>query len=249
MSAEWRLFLLALRYFTRIPVPAGVLRGAAPFNDAARYLPLVGIVVGAGGGALYWLAALVWPTSLAVLLSMLGVVLLTGAMHEQGLAATCAVLGDTQRRERALQAGDSGQRSGFGALGLLFVQLIRYDALLGLSSAQLPFALPAHVGLGLTMVAGHAASRALVVSAITHRSAARITTGAMTFALLCGFLPATLLGTAGMVGLAAAIVVRMGFVHAVGARLGEQPGDLLGATQQLTEVAFYLGALATWTYI
>jgi adenosylcobinamide-GDP ribazoletransferase len=248
MSAEWRLFLLALRYFTRIPVPAGVLRGATPFNEAARYLPLVGIVVGAAGGALYWLAALVWPASLAVLLSMLAVVLLTGAMHEQGLAASCALLGNAQPRERALQAADTGRRSGFGALGLLFVQLIRYDALLGLSSAQLAIELPAHVGLGLTMVAGHAASRALVVSAITHRSQARITAGALAFALLCGFLPATLLGTPGMVGLAAAIAVRIVFVHSVGARLDEQPGDLLGATQQLTEVAFYLGALATWTY-
>jgi len=231
MIAEWRLFLLALRYFTRIPVPAAVLRGATPFNAAARYLPLVGIVVGGAGGAVYWLAALVWPASLAVLLSMLGVVLLTGAMHEQGLAATCARFGTAQ-----------------STLGLLFVQLVRYDALLGLSSAQLPIALPAHAGLGLTMVAGHAASRALLVSAIAHPSAAQITTGALAFALLCGFLPATLLGAAGMSGLAAAILVRMVFVHTQGGRPETQPGDLLGATQQLTEVAFYLGALATWTY-
>ena len=248
MTGEWRLFLLALRYFTRIPVPAAVLQGAAPFDSAARYLPLVGVVVGAAGGALYWLAALVWPTSLAVLLSMLGVVLLTGAMHEQGLAATCALLGNTQPRERALQAGDLAPRSGFGALGLLFVQLLRYDVLLGLSSGRLPFALPEHAALALTMVAGHAASRALVVSVIAQPPAGRISTGSLSFALLAGFLPATLLGTAGMIGLATAIVARMAFMQAVGARIGERPGDFLGATQQLTEVAFYLGALGTWTY-
>jgi adenosylcobinamide-GDP ribazoletransferase len=248
MIAEWRLFLLALRYFTRIPVPAAVLRGSPPFDSAARYLPLVGVVVGSAGGALYWLAALVWPASLAVLLSMLGIVLLTGAMHEQGLAATCALLGNAQPRERALQAGDLAPRNGFGALGLLFVQLLRYDVLLGLSSARLPFALPAHAALALTLVAGHASSRALVVSVIAQPPAARISTGSVAFALLTGFLPATLLGSAGMTGLAAAIVARLLLVHSVGGAPGERPGDFLGATQQLTEVAFYLGALGAWTY-
>jgi cobalamin synthase len=43
MIAEWRLFLLALRYFTRRPVPGSVLLRNAPFNSAARDLPLVGV--------------------------------------------------------------------------------------------------------------------------------------------------------------------------------------------------------------
>ena len=248
MIAEWRLFLLALRYFTRIPVPASVLLGQAPFNDAARYLPLVGIVVGACGGALYWLAAQVWPTNLAVILALLGVVLLTGAMHEQGLAGTCALLGNTQPRARALNAHDTTRRSGFGALGLMFVLLTRYDVLMALSSAHVALAVPRNVGLALTMVAGHAASRALVVSVMVQPRTSRLSGGALSFALLCGFLPATLLGTAGLFGLATAIIVRMLFVAGIGDRIGDRPGDFLGATQQLTEVAFYLGALATWTY-
>jgi hypothetical protein len=40
----------------------------------------------------------------------------------------------------------------------------------------------------------------------------------------------------------------MRFVVGVKGRLGDHPGDFLGAVQQLTEVGFYLGALATWTY-
>jgi adenosylcobinamide-GDP ribazoletransferase len=225
-----------------------VLLGHVPFNATARYLPLVGIVVGAGGGALYWLAAQVWPTSLAVILSMLGVVLMTGAMHEQGLAGTCALLGNAQPRERSLNAGDTARRSGFGALGLLFVLLTKYNVLMALSSAHWLFAMPANAGLAVTMVAGHAVSRALVVSVIVQPPAARISGGALGFALLCGFLPATLLGTAGLFGLAAAILVRVLFVLGIRDRLGDRPGDFLGATQQLTEVGFYLGALATWTY-
>jgi cobalamin synthase len=47
----------------------------------------------------------------------------------------------------------------------------------------------------------------------------------------------------------AAIVTRMAFTAYVKHELGECSDDCLGATQQLTEVGFYLGALAAWTYI
>jgi cobalamin synthase len=43
--------------------------------------------------------------------------------------------------------------------------------------------------------------------------------------------------------------MRIGFVPYVKKYLGVYTGDYLGATQQLTEVSFYLGALAAWTYI
>ena len=71
----------------------------------------------------------------------------------------------------------------------------------------------------------------------------------MCFALLTGFLPATLLGTPGLIGLAAAIAMRLAAVPYIKRRLGNYAGDYLGATQQLTEVSFYLGAIAAWTYI
>jgi excinuclease UvrABC ATPase subunit len=107
------------------------------------------------------------------------------------------------------------------------------------------------------MIAAHTASRALVVTAIAiqtpaphGREAARphVSVGELCFALLTGFLPATLLGTAGLIGLAAAIVIRIAFVPYVKKYLGGYAADYLGATQQLTEVGFYLGALAAWTY-
>jgi adenosylcobinamide-GDP ribazoletransferase len=246
MIAEWRLFLLALRYFTRIPVPGDVLLGAAPFNSAARYLPLVGIVVGIGAGGMYWLAAQLWPTSLAVILALLAAVLITGGLHEQGLAETCALIGGSLPRERTLDRQDA-HRGGFGALGMLFVLLTKYNALMGLSAANLSFVVPADLRLGLIMLAGHAASRALVVSVIAsppraatgiREAAGRISGGELAFALICGFAPSILLGTPALIGLAAAIVVRMLMVAGARRLLLDRPGDFLGATQQLTELAF-----------
>jgi adenosylcobinamide-GDP ribazoletransferase len=242
MSVQWRLFLVALRTFTRLPIP-WVAGAELQADAAARYMPLVGVVVGALGGGAYWLAASVWPTSVAVVLSMLVTVLATGALHEAGLANFCAALCRQRTDDRA---------AAYRALGLVFLLLLKYNALMALSAANLTFPVPANTALGLIVIMGHMASRALVVTVIATRDGAgmrHLGTADVVFALLVGFGPAALLGLPGLIGLAAAIIARMAFTAGLRGRFDAFPGDLLGATQQLTEVSFYLGALASWTYI
>jgi adenosylcobinamide-GDP ribazoletransferase len=213
MSRQWRPFLPALQSLTLRP---------------ASYVPLAGIGVGAVGAIAYWLAAQVWPTSVAVILSMLATALLTGGIHERGL----------------------------GALGMLFALLIKYTALMALSAANLAVPLPEYVALGVIMVAGHAASRALAVSVIATRSQAtpRVSGGDLALALSVGFAPALLMGVPGLTGLAAALLARIA-ISAHGKRrftAGDTDPtsavDPLDATQQLTEICFYLGALAMRSY-
>jgi adenosylcobinamide-GDP ribazoletransferase len=257
MIAQWRLFLLALRYFTRIPVPTWVILGDTNVDSAARFLPLVGAVVGATGGAVYWLAAQAWPTSVAVVLSMLATMLLTGGIHEVGLADICTWLGTPKSGpERTAETKGAARFASFGMLVVVLFLFTKYNSLMALSAASLAFAVPANVGLIVVMVAAHAASRALVVSALAgpaegpvRGATPRLGTLELCFALLTGFLPATLLGTPGLIGLAAAIAMRLAAVPFIKQRLGNYPGDYLGATQQLSEVSFYLGAIAAWTYI
>jgi adenosylcobinamide-GDP ribazoletransferase len=246
MILQWRLFLMALRRFTRIPVP-----WIAPSNGeadaAARYMPLVGAVVGAGAGCVYWLATRLWPTSVAVILAMLATALLTGGLHESGLAKLCAAGGRAAAAGRTRDGPDEPRAAAAATLCLLFVVLLRYNALMALSAANLAFPLPANCALGLIMIAAHMASRALVVSVAAGGAAQHLGAADLSFALVSGFIPAALLGMPGLVGLAAAIVTRMAFSAYVKRRGADH--DHLGATQQLTEVAFYLGALSAWTYI
>jgi len=211
MSMEWRPALLALRSIQRVP---------------ARYLPLVGILVGAIGGGIYWLAAQLWPTSVAVVLAMLATVLTTASSSQSS-------------------------SKGPGPIYWVFVLLIKYSALMALSAARAPFPLPEYLTLGLIMVAGHATSRALLVSVMaTHaRAATRVTATDLGVALALGLAPAALLGIPGLIGLAAAIVMRLVLgAYAFPKLTGEFP-ERLDVTQQLTETCFYLGALATWKYV
>ena len=67
---ELEYFFGAIRFFTRLPVPGWVGHSAEALNHSARYFPAVGLLVGGIGALVYWLALLLWPQPVAVLLSM-----------------------------------------------------------------------------------------------------------------------------------------------------------------------------------
>ena len=192
-----------------------------------QYAPLIGILIGVLGGAIYWLAVQIWPSSVAVILSMAATALLTTEFH--ALPATRLEL-----------------------LGRVLCLLVKYNALMALSAAKLPFAAPPNVPLPLIMVAGYAASFALLVSVMAvraDRSAPKVAAGPLCLALLIGFAPAAFLGIPGLIGLAAALIVGLGFIAFFKYKKISASGDRLEATQLVTEVCFYLGALATWRFV
>jgi adenosylcobinamide-GDP ribazoletransferase len=206
---------------------------------APRFQPLVGALIGAIGGGLYWVGAQIWPTSIAVVLSMLATALLSGEGAGVGAGA-------------GARTGEGAPASDSALLVFVFAILIKFNALMALSAANLPFPVPANVALGVIMVAGHASSRALVVSVLASPARAASKPASLVdlgIALGVGFAPAALIGIPGLIGLAAAIVARISFIAYRRRTRSSITAGELDTTQQLTEVCFYLGALATWAYI
>jgi hypothetical protein len=118
---------------------------------------------------------------------------------------------------------------------------------MALSAANVPIPLPDGVALGFIMVAGHAASRALVVSVMGSRP--RVANMDLSIALCLGLAPAAFLGIPGLVGLAAAIATRLVLTAFVLPKLPADPRTRTGVTQHFTEIGLYLGALAAWRYV
>ena len=205
---------------------------------APRFTPLLGVLIGAVGGALYWLGTQIWPTSIAVILSMLATTLLSTV-----LGAGAGTAAGTNLRSWAADTG---------SVGVVFAILVKYNALIALSAATLPFALPADMALGLIMIAGHASSRALTVSvpaSAAHPASKPASLADIGIALAIGFAPATLIGVPGLVGLVGAILARIAFIAYVRRRRPPVTGADLDAIRQLTEVCFYLSVLAARAYI
>lgn len=242
-----RLLLVAVQYFTRVPVPGWVGHARGELAGATRYLPAVGLLVGAAGAAAMWLASLLFPAPVPAILSTAATILMTGAFHEDGLADTFDGLGGGTTRERALEIMKDSRIGAFGAMALLLVLSLKIAAL---------SLLPLQTAL-VVIVGGHTLSRLCAVMVLfagkyvgdpdRSRAAAlvRLSGGGLLVAAIVGLAPLALSGPQALAGLAAAGVALIVLYRWYANRIGGFTGDTLGATQQITEAMFYLGCLAS----
>ena len=257
MLRELRLFLTAVQFFTRIPVPAWVGHCPQQLSQAARYFPLAGIVVGLLSAATLLIAAQVLPLQISVGLSMSAGILITGAFHEDGLSDFADGLGGGFTREKALAIMKDSRIGAYGVIALILVLLLKYQALLELCGAH------SLLLVSVALIAAHAFSRLMAASLMLTQNyirdddsarakpaAQQISRTSFTIALFTGIAPLGLLFTAGahisviLAAVFAALLMRMYLAWRLKKRLGGYTGDCLGAVQQLTELAFYLGLLA-----
>lgn len=251
---EAEAFFGAVRFFTRLPVPAWVGHSQEALDRAARYFPLVGILVGALGGLTFLLAALALPVSIALLFSMAATLLVTGAFHEDGLSDMVDGFGGGWSKEQVLTIMKDSRVGSYGVVAIVLVLLGKFLALFALPAAALPAAL----------VAGHAVSRGCATVLLKSLDyvredqlakakplATRMGAGelamALCFALAGVALLALYLPPANLaMALLLAAVCTLWLGRLMRRRLGGYTGDCLGATQQGSELAFYLGLL--WTF-
>ena len=272
MTHELRLFLIALQFFTRVPVPAWVGFQPEWLNQSARYFPLVGACVGAVGAGVLWAACLVWPPAVAVGLSMVATMLVTGGFHEDGLADTFDALGGAVSRERALEIMKDSRIGSYGALALVMVLGLKAAALLALTSmssltSMSPLASMASLAVPLALPAllfAHTASRAAATTLIfalpyagdlAHAKAKPLAQRISVAGLVVAWLSALVVGALAaaccglplawfVVSTAAAVLGCAACGAWLRTRLGGTTGDGLGATQQITELLMLLAALA-----
>lgn len=240
---------LACGFLTRLPLPRGVTATPARMAMSLRYLPLVGLLIGLVAAAVL-LAAVGLSPVVAALLSTAATCLLTGALHEDGLADTldgAGAGGDVARRLAIMRDSRIGT---YGALGLGLTLALKVASLAAMSPGL----------AALALVTGHGLSRLSAVLVIATSCYARESgTGGFTASGLRGVGLALALGTgivgllllwpvAGAGGMLAALgglIIGHGLARGLFERqLGGYTGDGLGATQQLSELGLYLGLLA-----
>ena len=151
-----RHFLLALQFFTRIPVTGRLAQwvGYSPamLRASAAHFPAVGWVVGVIGALALAGALALWPPLVAAALCTVVTVLVTGAFHEDGLADLADGLGGASTRERALEIMKDSRIGAFGAIAVVLAMGLKF-ALLAALAAQGAFVACA------TLVAAHVLSR------------------------------------------------------------------------------------------
>ena len=263
-----RHYLLAVQFFTRIPVTGKLAQwvGYSPamLRASAAHFPGVGWLVGAmvaGASALLFMSlppSAYVPLVVAVLGTAAGV-WLTGAFHEDGLSDFVDGMGGGYTREKILAIMKDSHVGAYGVIAIVLALLLKYQALLALSgSHSLAYVFAA-------LIAAHAISRLMAVSIIMTQQYVRdddtaraklvaqgLSKASFAIAVLTGGASVALLFVAGIAwasivsALAIALLLRIYLGWQMQKKLGGYTGDCLGAVQQITEIGFYLGLLLSW---
>ena len=232
---------LAVVLLTRLPV-GRVAPPAPSFAQAAWAFPLVGVPVGLLSGAVYWTASsLGLPGLAAALLAIGAAVLATGAMHEDGLADVADGFGGGGEISRKLEIMRDSQVGTYGVVAVFLA--------IGLLAASIG-SIGASWGVVYAFVAVAAISRAMMLVPMTFLPTAR-DDGLGSQAVLSG--PGSLLAALAIAALVSLPVfitalvaiwvmgaVTFGVTVLARRQIGGQSGDVLGATQKLTEVAGWM---------
>ncbi|MEJ1158180.1 adenosylcobinamide-GDP ribazoletransferase [Prosthecomicrobium sp. N25] len=248
-----------VRFFSRLPVPrigpADDPAAMPDFGRAVVVLPFASLVIAGPAAALLWLlGSTSLPAPAAAALALAAGLLATGALHEDGLADTADGFGGGASRARKLEIMKDSRIGSYGAAALALSLLIRTVLLAALvedAGAQ---------GAALGLLAAAAVSRSTAICLVAAlpparidgagRAAGTVTAGAAGagFAIAAGtalLIAAAPIGGDAVLGAAAAAGAAVAGLGLLAVRqIGGQTGDVVGAGQQVAEIAFLSVAAA-----
>ncbi|HSI24952.1 MAG TPA: adenosylcobinamide-GDP ribazoletransferase [Methylotenera sp.] len=260
----WQDFLLAVGFFTRIPVPSHADFQESDLNRSVKYFPLVGCIVGLIGVAAFYLAMQVFTHPIAVLISMAATIFVTGAFHEDGLADSADGLGGGWGREQVLAIMQDSRLGTYGAIALFIALMAKYQLLAAMhADTVIAVLICAHALSRLSAVWLMAALPYTKSSGKAKPLATEVSRVDLWIANIFGLLPlltllALLQNSLGNWRATLSLFLfLLGTISAVWwwwrmllkRKLGGYTGDTLGAIQQLSEIMFYLASLAWLQFI
>lgn len=234
-----RAFWFALQFLTRLPVPRTAECTAEDRGRSVLYYPVIGLLIGAALTGFLFLLADVNPGLRAALLLLVWV-LLTGALHLDGLADSAdAWLGGHGDRARTLEIMKDPRSGPAATVAVALVLIVKFAALSVLThTAYWPV-------LMLAPLLGRAALVLLLLTTPYVRAegigvahAANLPrVGAAVVLLTVAILILVFLGYTGMWPLATALVIVLLLRRLMLRRIGGATGDTLGASCEIVEAA------------
>ncbi len=246
------VFAVALQFMTRLPGLSRADWTRKRERASVGYYPAAGIVIGAFAAIAYWLANQLFPPLLFSLFAVAAAIVISGALHEDGLADVCDGVGGGQTRDKALAIMKDSRIGAYGTLGLILSVGAKVAAL---------SSLPADIVIA-ALLGGHAMSRAAILAVLATADYVRVEGGAasavaekpssvswtvtgLTVALVVALCLLIMPLSAILYAFAGAAVLALAMRQVFMRKLGGYTGDCLGAVQQAGELGFYLG-LAAW---
>jgi len=241
----------AIRFLTIVRVPDGEAMAPDWLARAMKYFPLVGAGIGLVSAIVLMIANEFWSPVIAALLAVIASIVLTSALHEDGLADTADSFGGGWTVEKRLAIMKDSRIGTFGALALGIGVALRVVAVSDMPMWAGPAAL----------IAAHAAARAAPAVVMNHLryagdtaamkvsyAEAPVRSEELWFALsvvVLAALPLALISvTAVVVGMLGGALLALALARWSRRLIGGYTGDVLGAVEQVFEIGFLLGVVA-----
>ncbi len=252
LKTEIQHFVAALRFYTRIPCPHWIEHS----NKSLKYFPFIGWIIGGIGVATLLIFHSILPLSVSILLSMAATIYATGAFHEDGFTDTCDAFGGGWTKQQILSIMKDSRIGAYGTVGIIVLLSLKWITLYEIGLYSLPILL-------ITYLNAHIASRFMAslmtqshkyvqdINKSKSKAVTELSVGEMLYSSIFMLLAALFFYPYSLLLLAfpIAYITKLYLGYYFNKRIGGYTGDCLGATQQLTEVIFYLGILALCKFI
>jgi len=236
-------FLLMLQFMTRLPVNLSLPCESENFKRGAAMLPLVGLIIGLLQWVVFFLLIKVLPLKVVAALVVLCGVLITGALHIDGLGDTCDGFYAFKGRDKIIEIMKDSRIGTYACLAIIFDVLLKFSSIASLPS----------IDKGMIIIAVPIISRAAQVFLFSIGKTAKSTgsgnlfignvgkSEAATALAAAFFLSLPLLGMKTTIVLfLTALAVTLSFNYYCNKKIGGLTGDTLGANNELVEITVLL---------
>jgi adenosylcobinamide-GDP ribazoletransferase len=237
------LFLGAVAFLTRLPVPNSMQGGPDALSSSVVFFPLVGLLVSAGATILNRVFSRFVAHDVVIIIVLVFLVAITGGLHEDALADAADGFGGGWGKDQILNIMRDSRVGSFGALAIALALLARFVFLSNIP----PQRFDRYLVTGQVTCRWTALPLAFFLPSAREQSgqAARVAGKITTFSLVTGTLltlaiVGVALGVKGLWVMLAAVVITGASGAYYRSRIGGVTGDCLGATNQIAEVAIYL---------
>jgi len=243
---------LCISFFSRIPLPAFLgnkINDDSKLTDAVIMFPITGFGIGIVPALIWYVASLYLPPLIAAGLAIGIGLLISGALHEDGLADCADGFGGGRDSTKVLDIMRDSTIGTYGGAALIMSIGLRWTALASFGP----------ITGALALLIAHSGSRSVMPIAMEFSQYARskglgqmasgdlpdlhflITLAiAFAFAFLLGFWP-------GVVAVTIAMFLGWSFLKYAEHRIGGYTGDVFGAMQQIAEITILITLAGIWT--
>ncbi len=229
----------ALGLLSRLPISVDIDRATARGAQAAWAYPIAGLALAIMAGAVAHLCLLFGlPPTLSAGLTLATLIILTGALHEDGLADTADGLWGGWDKSRRLEIMKDSRIGAYGVIALILGLGLRWQALSLILDASIWPALIVAAALSrASMVPLMSTLPNARASGLSHSVGRPTQTTALVAVALAALASLALFQSAGLLLILVTVIIAVICAIISKSKIGGQTGDILGATQQTTEIA------------